>query len=227
MDLDAIVLDLDDTLYDSTRLLLPPADRRAAAALRRLGLALSEEEIARRAAALRAAGRTAIFEEILRAEGAPAAWAAAAWESWFAYDPPPMRLDDDVERALDELSRLAPLALLTSGDPATQRRKVERLGLAARFAALRFVDHRGSGGKPEALGALLRERGWAPSRTVVAGDRPDGDVRAANRNGCRAVLVRREGGEFAAVAAASAEDVPWRTIAHVRELPALLRASPG
>jgi hypothetical protein len=60
---------------------------------------------------------------------------------------------------------------------------------------------------------------------VVCGDRPDGDVRAANRNGCLAVLVRIEGTEFANVAAASPDDVPWRTIAHVAELPALLASA--
>ena len=224
---DGIVLDLDDTLYDTTLHLLPHADRRAAASLRDSGLALDEDEIVRRARSLRAAGCTRIFAEILRAEGRPEAWAAAADAAWFTYEPPPMRLEEDVGRALDELAALAPLALLTSGDPETQRKKVARLGLAPRFAALRYVDHRGTEGKSEALGALLQDRGWTPSRTVVAGDRPDGDVRAANRNGCLAVLVRREGGEFSAVAPASPDDVPWRTIAHVRELPALLRALPG
>ena len=78
------------------------------------------------------------------------------------------------------------------------------------------------GGKTAGLSEMVRSHGWNPARTVMVGDRPDGDVRAGNRVGCRTVLVRREGGEYAAVAPSSPDDVAWRTIAHLRELPALL-----
>jgi FMN phosphatase YigB (HAD superfamily) len=220
---DAIVLDLDDTLFDTTRLLLPGADRRAAAAFRAAGLALDEPEILRRIEALRAAGSTSVFREIAAASGAPAGAAAAAEDAWFDYDPPPMRLDDDVAAALDELAVLAPLALLTSGHPDTQRRKVDRLGIAARFAECRFVDFRDPGGKTAALGEMLRARGWSPPRTMMVGDRPDGDVRAGNRVGCLTVLVRREGGEYSRVPASSPDDRPWRTVGHVREVADLVR----
>jgi FMN phosphatase YigB (HAD superfamily) len=222
--LDAVVLDLDDTLYDTTALLLPGADRRGAAALRSAGLAAEEDEIARRIAALRAAGCSTPLREVARTAGLPQSCVDDAERAWFVYEPPAMALDDDVAAALDALAALAPLALLTAGDPSTQRRKVERLGIASRFVTCRYAGLQPDP-KTRALAELLAERRWDPSRTVVCGDRPDGDVRAANRNGCRAVLVRREGAEFAAVAPACADDVPWRTIAHVRELPALLRVN--
>lgn len=221
--LDAIVLDLDDTLYDTTGLLLPWADRRAAAAMRAAGLPFEEDEVLRRIRSLRAGGSVDVFAEIARAGGAPAACAAAGEAAWLVFDPPPMRIDDDVESALDELAALAPLALLTLGDPGTQRRKVERLGIAGRFAECGYVDIRDGRGKSGALGAMLSERGWSPARTVMCGDRPDGDVLAGNRNGCLTVLVRRAGTEFASVATDSPELTPWRTIGHVRELAALLR----
>lgn len=219
----AIVLDLDDTLYDSTGRLLPHADRRAAAALAASGLRAPTDAVLSRIAALRAAGCRTIFEEIVREHGGDLAWAAAAASAWDTFDPPPMRLDDDVAAALDELARIAPLALLTAGDPETQRAKIERLGIGPRFVACRIVDRRGSAGKTEALAELLGELGAARERTLVAGDRPDADVRAANRNGCVAVLVRSEGGEHAGVRPESPDDVPWRTIRHVRELPAVVR----
>lgn len=225
MTLDGIVLDLDDTLYETTRLLLPWADRRAVAAMRGAGLPLGEDEALARLVALRRSGVVRTFSELARASGAPESCAEAGAAVWLDYEPPPMELDPRVARALDELSAMAPLALFTLGHPRTQRWKAERLGLAARIEDLRFIDSRGAAGKTETLASILSDHGWEAARVVVCGDRVDGDVRAANRNGCLSVLVRAEGTEFANVAAASPDDVPWRTIAHVAELPALLRAN--
>jgi hypothetical protein len=39
------------------------------------------------------------------------------------------------------------------------------------------------------------------------------------------VLVRRPGAEFSHAKPAGPDDVPWRTIAHLRELPAVLRSA--
>jgi FMN phosphatase YigB (HAD superfamily) len=220
--LDGIVLDLDDTLYDSTGLLLPPADRRAVAAMRAAGLPLSEDEALARLSALRSEGEVAPLGRLAREAGADERCALAGDAAWFRYDPPPMTLDAAVDSALDELRRVAPLALVTAGDPGTQRRKAERLGLFARFVDLRFLDHRDRGAKTAALALILAERGWRAARTVVCGDRADGDVRAGNANGCLTVLVRRPGGEFAAVAPSSPDDVPWRILRSVVDLPALL-----
>lgn len=220
---DAIVLDLDDTIFDTTRLLLPWADRRAIAAMRAAGLAIGDDAALRRLLEIRAAGVVRTFATLAAETGAPDAAVVAGEDAWFDYDPPPMSLEPAVAAALDELAALAPLALFTSGHPATQRRKAERLGLPERFADLRFVDFRGPEGKTEVLASILRDHRWDPARVIVCGDRPDGDVRAANRNGCLAVLVRREGSEFASVLPASPDDVPWRTIASVAELPSLLR----
>jgi FMN phosphatase YigB (HAD superfamily) len=222
---DGVVLDLDDTLFDTTRLLLPWADLRAVAAMRAAGLAMSEDAALARLLELRAAGVVRTFAALAAERGADHRCTAAGEDAWFVYDPPPMTLDPAIAAALDELRALAPLALFTMGHPATQRRKTERLGLARWFGDLRFVDFRAPGGKTAALASILADRRWAAPRVVVCGDRPDGDVRAANRNGCRAVLVRREGAEFANVAPESPDDVPWRTISSVSELPALLQSA--
>jgi FMN phosphatase YigB (HAD superfamily) len=222
MTLDGIVLDLDDTLFDTTRLLLPWADRRAVAAMRAAGLDLAEDAALARLLELRRASVVRTFAALAAERGADDACVAAGEDAWFVYDPPPMTLEPDVARALDELAEIAPLALLTMGDVMTQRAKVERLGLASRFAEVRYVPFHATGGKTAALSELIAHFGWKPARVVVCGDRPDADIRAANKNGCRGVLVRRAGGEFAAVAT-SGDDAPWKTISHVSELPALLR----
>lgn len=222
MTLDGIVLDLDDTLFDTTRLLLPWADRRAVAAMRAAGLDLDEETALARLLELRAAGVVRPLAELVRERGADASFADVGEATWFAYDPPPMSLEPAVGRALDELAALAPLVVLTMGDVMTQRAKVERLGIAPRFAEVRYAPSHAPGGKTAALSELIVHFGWKPARVVVCGDRRDSDVRAGNRNGCVTVLVHRAGGEFAAVAPESPDDVPWRTISHVSELPASL-----
>lgn len=222
MTLDGIVLDLDDTLYDTSRLLLPWADRRAVAALRDSGLDIGEDDALAQLAELRSQGVWS-FAPLVESRGGAGELIATAERAWFSYDPPPMALDESVRAALDELAALAPLALLTSGDPPTQEKKVARLGIAPRFAAIAYVPRTADGGKTAALAALLAARRWEPRRAVVCGDRPDADIRAANRNGCRGVLVRSAGSEFAAAKPQEADDVPWRTISSVVELPALLR----
>jgi putative hydrolase of the HAD superfamily len=221
---DGIVLDLDDTLFETTRLLLPWADRRAVAAMREAGLAIDEETALARLVELRRSGVVRTFSELARSSGAPESCAETGAAVWLDYEPPPMDLEPRVAVALDELAGMAPLVLFTLGHPRTQRRKAERLGLAARFSELRFIDSRGAAGKTETLAEILADHGWAPDRVVVCGDRPDGDVRAANLNGCVSVLVRAEGTEFANVESSSPDDVPSRTISHVAELPALLRS---
>jgi FMN phosphatase YigB (HAD superfamily) len=223
MKLDGIVLDLDDTLYDTTRLLIPWADRRAVAAMRAAGLDLDEETALARLLELRAAGVVRTFAALAAEHGADDACVAPGEDAWFVYDPPPMTLEPDVARALDELAAIAPLALYTMGDVMTQHAKVGRLGVAPRFAEVRYVPVHAPGGKTAALSELIAHFAWTPSRVVVCGDRPDADVRAGNRNGCLTVLLRRDGSEFAGVAPESQDDLPWRTIAHVAELPALLR----
>lgn len=222
MRVQGIVLDLDDTIYDTTRLLIPWADRRAVAAMRAAGLRLPEDAALARIAELRRAGVARYWDALAQEEGADAACVAAGESAWFDYDPPPMALEPAVDRALGELAAIAPLVLFTMGHPRTQRMKAERLGLPAQFADMRFVDFNGATGKTEALASILADHRWAAAEVVVAGDRPDSDVRAANRNGCRAVLVRRAGSEFASVAPASPDDVPWRTIESLADLPSFL-----
>lgn len=221
---DGIVLDLDDTLFETTRLLIPWADRRAVAAMRAAGLRLGEDEALARIADLRRRGVARYWDALAAENGADAGCVAVGEAAWLDYEPPPMELDPRVAAALDELRAVAPLVLFTLGHPRTQRRKAERLGLAARFSDLRFIDSRGALGKTETLASIVEDHRWGPSRVIVCGDRPDGDVRAANRNGCVAVLVRAEGTEFANVASESPDDVPRHTIAHVADLPALLRS---
>jgi len=224
---DGIVLDLDDTILESSRLLVPAGDRRAVEALRAAGIAVTIE-----------AGLAALKEARRRAAGRLdwAAWArrlggsdelgASAERAFHAFEVPPLELDDDARAALDALGALAPLALLTLGDPATQRAKIERLGIAPRFVDLRVVPRDGHRTKVHELADLLAKTGWDPARVAVVGDSLASDVAAGNANGCRTVRVRG-GGEWAHEEPRGPHEVPWRTCGRLAQVPELLASGPG
>ena len=219
-DLHAIVLDLDDTLLDSTGLLLPAADRRSVAAMCAHGLDLAPEVALRSLHEIRSEGVWDVFRELAERHGASAECGLLGERAFFVYKVPPLDLSPRVERALDELGALAPLALLTYGVPPVQRAKVERLGIGDRFTEQVFVDHDRGESKSDLLAHLLRSQGWDSARVVVVGDSLSSDIAAACDNGCRGVWV--DGGGERAGDLAHADVRPWRTVHHVEEVTALL-----
>jgi len=220
--IDAIVLDLDDTILDTAGLLVPIADQRAVQAMIAAGLPVDGNTAHATLRELRSRGVEDLFVEIAARHGGSPECADAATHAFFRYDVPPIALEPEIEAALHTLHGAAPLALLTAGFEATQRQKVARLDLEALFVECVFVPLGSPGGKEPALRALLTRHGWRPERVVVAGDRPASDIRAGNALGCRTVLVRAPGGEFAEHTPSGPAETPWRTIASLAELPALL-----
>jgi FMN phosphatase YigB (HAD superfamily) len=220
--LDAVVLDLDDTILDTAGLLVPVADRRAIQAMIDAGLPVDADTASATLSELRSQGVENLFGAIVARHGGTPECAAAATETFYCFDVPPIALEPDVDVALHDLYRAAPLALLTAGHEPTQRQKVRRLDLEPLFVECVYVPLHAPGGKEPALRELLHRRGWRPEHVVVAGDRPASDIRAGNAVGCRTVLVRAPGGEFASHAPRDAGEAPWATIGSLTELPGLL-----
>lgn len=216
--LDGVVLDLDDTLLDTSGLLIPVADRAAVSELQ-LEPAAAVAELAR----LRDAGSDDPLGTLAQNHDCSAAQLESARQAWLDYEVPPLELSGTVVEVLDALAVRLPLALLTQGVPRTQWSKIRRLSLEPRFVECVVVPPGVVGGKFPALRSLLQRHRWAPERVVVVGDRLASDVRAANACGCLAVHLRR--GEGRLDRPANAADRPWRTIDDLRELPALVVAA--
>jgi putative hydrolase of the HAD superfamily len=106
------------------------------------------------------------------------------------------------------------IGILTNGLPATQRAKVEALGLAARVDAVLYAEEHAPGGKPSraAFDAALAALGVPASRTVFIGDDLERDVHGARAVGLLTIRVvpargaRRTDGDADVIA--TLDDVP-------------------
>jgi FMN phosphatase YigB (HAD superfamily) len=120
--------------------------------------------------------------------------ARAGRDAFFRRDPGRVTPFPFAAAVLDAARRAALAVLLTAGDEATQRTKLERLGLAPHLDECLFVDPSRGESKRAALAAWLARRGLAPERALVVGDRPSSEIAAALALGCRALRIR--GGEW-------------------------------
>lgn len=207
---EAVVFDLDDTLFDHTS-----SSRRALEGwLRTLGVPVSpslaaewstvearhfetwrvgaisfEEQRRRRLRDFlplidRPVGADAELDSVF------AGYLHCYEESWQAFD--------DAHPALDELTAAGlVLAVLTNGTAAQQQAKVERIGVAARLAAVVTSEELGvAKPAPKAYLATCQRIGSDPTRTLHVGDRHDLDVVAARAAGLPALHLDRLGENF-------------------------------
>ena len=189
--LQGVVLDLDDTLFDTSGTLLEPANRDAAAAMIGAGLPGSLESVARRRMELGRAhpsedadaltARSFGLEE--RPEIAAAGRKAFYGRTVRSIEPFPETLP-----VLQSLSADIPLFLMTIGMPRTQQRKIDLLGVETYFREVILVDM-ATETKRGALEALMERAKIAPERLVVVGDRIDREIEAGRLLGTWTVRV--------------------------------------
>ena len=133
--------------------------------------------------------------DALRADHGPLSVDRLDEDAFFERDPGAITLFPFTRPLLEALRPHVHSVLLTAGSLATQRRKVERLGLAPLFGTLIFVDPAAGEDKQRALAGWLGATGFAPAEVLVVGDRPDAEISAARALGCAALRIR--GGEWA------------------------------
>jgi haloacid dehalogenase superfamily, subfamily IA, variant 3 with third motif having DD or ED/haloacid dehalogenase superfamily, subfamily IA, variant 1 with third motif having Dx(3-4)D or Dx(3-4)E len=155
---------------------------------------------------------------------------ATVWfDSFFEHYLDSWALHDDALPCLDALDDALPgvrFGMITNGDEAHQRRKVERLGLDARFEHVVASSTVGvAKPDPRIFRAACALFDVAPSQAVYVGDRLGTDAVGAARAGLTGVWLDRaeptaEHADAAAVAEASAEGVI--RITTLAELPGAL-----
>jgi putative hydrolase of the HAD superfamily len=194
----ALVIDLDDTLYDERRYVLSGFRAVAGEIASRLGGdpgALLDGMIAD----LDAEGRGRIFDRALeRAGGHSDPALIETLVAAYRGHRPDITLWPGVADALVTLSRDYALAIVTDGQTRMQRRKVEALGVERLVQTVVYCwEH--DAPKPSTVGCseALRRLGAKIEEAVVIGDNPAHDMAAARALGCPSIRVRT--GRFARV----------------------------
>jgi putative hydrolase of the HAD superfamily len=209
--IEAVLFDLDDTLFDQ-RAWLTGAWRAVSEAGGRLGLDAERLHAAVVDIAAEGSAQGGIIDRALTRVGATVDVGplVAAFKS---HRPPRLPLYPDAGAALDRLDRGVALGLVSDGDPGIQRSKLRALGLDARFDAVVLSDELGRDRRkphPAPFLAALDALGVEAGRAVFVGDRPDKDIAGGNGVGMRTVRVRT--GEYAAF---PDDPAPWRSVGTV------------
>ncbi len=219
---DAVFLDLDDTLLDTSGQLIGPAHCEAAEAMVAAGLDASVDEVlAARVTFARTFPGEDVDKGVSRALPCadPEAVAEAGRSAFFRREIGPLEVSPALAPILEALRQSHRLFLVTAGDADTQRSKVEALGIEDHFEGLRFVPL-GTEAKAVAFAELVDVASLDPSRCVVVGDRVDREIQAGRGLGMWAVWVRN--GEGGRIVPTQPAQEPHAVIRSIDQLPAAL-----
>ena len=217
----ALLIDMDDTLYDERSYVLSGFRAEAAEIARRFAAADENALFADMVAELDAHGRARVFDAALAQAGlrGDPSQISELVEIYRTHSPA-LALWPGVSETLAGLRIDYRLAIVTDGLGGMQRRKVAALGLTERVDAVVYCWECDAP-KPDPAGYLhaLRMLGAGADEAVVIGDRPTHDMAAAAAIGSRSIRVRT-GRYCAAGLAGGAADA---TVPNFTETPAVLR----
>lgn len=181
----AIAFDLDDTLIDTTGLLVPEAARQACEEMIANGFERGLEAcLSERAALATQLPHREIFPRIA-GPSRPEAGRAGVERFYNPRLPNSIPLLDGADEVLTTLTGRYRLYLVTAGAAETQRRKIEAAQLASRFEKCLTVDGFAGGTKTEAFREILDREGLKPEALLAVGNRLSQEIRLAKRLGAR------------------------------------------
>ncbi len=216
--IDAVVFDLDDTLFDTSGQLMEPAHREAAEAMIAAGLTADLDGLVTLRLELQRAHPTEDTNVLAaRAYGVPedSEIVAAARETYYRRRIEELEPFPGTFPVLRALRGRCKTLLLTTGHPGTQRSKVTLLGIGELLDDMVFlpVDE---ADKRAGLRSLLRYHRVDAERAVVVGDRLDREIAAGRELG--AWTVRMAHGEGSSLDPRSAAEQPHYTISAIEAL---------
>lgn len=187
----ALIVDLDDTLYDERTYVLSGFDAVAREIARRFPGVATGPLVAKMVAELDAHGRGRVFDGALEHAGV-AAGPQLVEDLVHAYRDhrPRIALWPGVADTLARLALDYRLAVVTDGLAQMQRRKVEALGVSGLVAHVLYCwEHEAPKPNPACYIEALRRLEARPEDAVVIGDNPGHDMAAARAIGSRSIRV--------------------------------------
>lgn len=216
----AIIFDLDDTLYHERDYVLSGFRAVAAWVAQRLGweAAASYAQLAQ----LYASGvRGDTFNRWLAAHQISDPDMLTELVRVYREHEPELKPYPEVPSVLQQLRQRYKLGLVSDGYLAVQQRKMAALGLAACFDALIFSDQFGrEAWKPSPLPfqQVLAALATPAAAAVYIGDNPRKDFLGARKAGMVSIRIVRKGGEYTHLIPTSPQHEPDATIHNLREL---------
>jgi putative hydrolase of the HAD superfamily len=220
----AIVFDLDDTLYPERDFVL--SGFRAVAQWVETHLSVQRDQGYANLCALYESGvRGDTFNRWLAAQGITGEALIPQLVQVYRQHPPCLIPFHEAPELLIRLHRHYRLGLVSDGYLDVQRRKLAALGLEPHFDAIVFSDEWGRDAwKPsiKPFQAVLHRLDVTPSSAIYVADNPLKDFLGARQVGMFTVRIQHPGGEYAYLAPPTPQHAPDHTINKLTELERLL-----
>jgi putative hydrolase of the HAD superfamily len=212
--IDAVLFDLDDTLFPQEAWLAGAWDAVARAA-EPAGVDPAALRAALRRIAAEGSDRGGIIDRALRAVTAAPVAVGPLVDAFRRHRAGALAPYPRVPELVRRLRSVVPVGLVSDGDVGIQRDKLRAIGMEDAFDVVVWSDELGRDRRKPAPAPFVRALellGLPAARVVFVGDRPDKDISGASGVGMRSLRVRT--GEYA-----HNEDVvaPWATTAGVDE----------
>lgn len=220
----AIVFDLDDTLYPERDFVL--SGFRAVAQWAETHLGIQYDQGYAKLFALYESGvRGDTFDRWLAMQGLTDAALTPELVRVYRQHSPSLTPFPETSDLLVRLHRRYRLGLVSDGYLDVQRRKLTALGLELYFDAIVFSDEWGrEAWKPsiKPFQVVLQQLGVAASSAIYVADNPLKDFLGARQVGMFTVRIQRPGGEYAHLTPPTPQHAPDQTINRLTELERLL-----
>jgi putative hydrolase of the HAD superfamily len=218
-----IAFDLDDTLLDTTHLLIPKAARESCLAMIEAGL-LGNLEICikTREEFAQSPKRLDIFDSLVERFGVrpgadPQSVSNIGRKAFYHRDVDlGISLFSGAREALEKLRGHYQLHLVTAGHRPTQEAKIRILKIGEFFSSIYLIDPAKSEVKGQAFSTILKKSGDSPNQHLSIGNRLDTDIGEAKRLGWRTCWVQH--GEHASFAPINDFEKPDYTIHSIKDL---------
>ncbi|MBC7421444.1 MAG: HAD family hydrolase [Bdellovibrio sp.] len=186
----AIAFDLDDTLLDTTGLLVPKASAEAFSVLIKAGLKLTLEECEKfRLEMIKETSHKEVFEKLASQYGTPETKLASTEAVRLFYEPnlpDQLPLLKGARENLDYLKKKYKLFLVTAGADQAQKQKAVALGVTNDFERIYVVNSLDKKRKKAVFEDILQQGNYQPENLLCIGNSLSSEIYDALQIGAKA-----------------------------------------